>query len=131
MTGDASARHVAERRATMDLRPGAVLAVTLGTLAFVLLSLVGIWVFEQAMGRGTRVAPAGSFPGPHLQSDIAGELRAYRAVQQGRLNGYGWADRGAGLVRIPVSRAMEMIVKRGAEAYAPLDPPHWPEPQRR
>ena len=37
------------------------------------------------------------------------ELATLRAKQQAQLNGYGWVDEGAGVARIPVERAMELV----------------------
>jgi hypothetical protein len=34
-----------------------------------------------------------------------------RAAEHERLRGYGWVDRGAGLVRIPIDRAIELYVQ--------------------
>lgn len=39
------------------------------------------------------------------------ELATLRAQQQARLNGYGWVDEGAGVARIPVERAMELVAE--------------------
>jgi len=121
---------LAERREPLDLRPGIIVLVGLGTLGFVMASLVVLGLFYAAMRTGGSFASMQAFPGPRLQSDPAGELRAYQAAQRARLEGYAWADREHGLVRIPVARAMEMIAARGAAAYEPLEPARWPDPRR-
>lgn len=38
-----------------------------------------------------------------------------RARDQAQLRGYGWVDRSAGLVRIPIDRAMQLYVQRHPE----------------
>ncbi len=40
----------------------------------------------------------------------AGELAAMRAAEDERLTTYQWIDRGAGVVRIPIERAMRLVV---------------------
>ena len=45
-----------------------------------------------------------------------------RAAVQARLDGYGWVDRGAGVLHIPVARAMELVAG-GARVPAGLGPP--------
>lgn len=120
------------RREPADLRPRLVLGVGLGTLGFLGVVLGLVWLFQAWVGPQERAfAAPTAFPAPRLQSDPAGDLRDYQAAQRAKLEGYAWADRNRGLVRIPVDRAMAMIAAKGAEAYAPLDPPRGPEPQRR
>ena len=55
-------------------------------------------------------------PGPQLQADPARELAEHRALEASRTGEYGWVDREAGVVRIPVERAMELLVERGLPA---------------
>ncbi len=51
-------------------------------------------------------------PEPRLQADPLGDLRALRAEEDALLHGYGWADRQAGTVRIPIERAIELLAER-------------------
>jgi len=39
-----------------------------------------------------------------------------RANEERELNGYGWVDQAHGVVRIPIDRAMDMVVQRGLPA---------------
>ena len=57
-------------------------------------------------------------PQPRLQSRPAVDLAAERAREQALLDSYGWVDRDAGVARIPVERAMELLVRdaRGLRA---------------
>lgn len=52
-------------------------------------------------------------PQPRLQVDAHNELREMRAGEDSVLNSYGWVDRDAGIVRIPVDRAMEILAGKG------------------
>lgn len=122
---------LAEQRQPEEVNGRAVLLVGAGTLALVFAAIGLALLFERLTGLAEPSAtPPATFAPPQLQSDPAGELRAYQAAQQARLSGYGWVDREAGLVRIPVRRAMDMVAARGAEAFAPLDPPRMPDPRR-
>jgi hypothetical protein len=48
-------------------------------------------------------------PAPRLQENPRQDLEALRAREEALLDGYAWIDRGAGRVRIPVARAMELL----------------------
>lgn len=61
-------------------------------------------------------------PGPALESDPQAALAAYQARERAKLEGYAWVDRNAGVARIPVSRAMEILVTQGWPT-----PPQGPE----
>lgn len=37
-------------------------------------------------------------------------LRQLRATQEGELSSYGWIDRNRGIVRLPIDRAMDLVV---------------------
>ena len=50
------------------------------------------------------------------------DLAAFRAKEDAKLHGYAWVDKDAGVVRIPIERAMEMIAERGLMAIAPPAP---------
>lgn len=52
-------------------------------------------------------------PEPRLQSDPAADMAAFRARQEASLRSYGWVDKQAGIARIPVDRAMHLLVERG------------------
>lgn len=53
------------------------------------------------------------FKEPVLQIDPVGDLKAYKAQQDELLNSYGWVDKEAGVARIPVERAIELIAEQG------------------
>ncbi|HEY3228230.1 MAG TPA: hypothetical protein VGJ87_03360, partial [Roseiflexaceae bacterium] len=52
-------------------------------------------------------------PAPRLQVAPAEDLEKLRTAEQQRLNSYEWVDRSAGVVRIPIDRAMALIAERG------------------
>jgi hypothetical protein len=54
------------------------------------------------------------FPKPNLEIDDGhDDLIALRASQNVELNNYSWIDRTNGIVRIPIARAMDLILQRG------------------
>jgi len=50
---------------------------------------------------------------PLLQTDPAKDMAALREEEERDLNGYAWVDRKAGVVRIPINRAMQMLTDPG------------------
>lgn len=48
-------------------------------------------------------------PAPRLQENPRTDLAQRRARWDERLNGYGWVDREAGIVHIPIERAMDRV----------------------
>jgi len=56
---------------------------------------------------------ASEFPAPRLEVKPGADLAELRAAEDADLNSYGWVDRNAGTVRIPIDRAMQLILQRG------------------
>jgi len=95
-------------------RLAAVLVIVTAAVAFALIG--GFRVPRPpAAGPPQSEAPSATAP-PALQSAPAGELRAYRRDKAAVLEGYRWIDRGAGIVQIPIERAMELTVGRADTA---------------
>jgi hypothetical protein len=59
------------------------------------------------------VVTTSQFPAPRLQLSPQDDLKEFRERENERLNSYGWVDRKAGVARIPVDRAMDLLVQRG------------------
>jgi len=83
---------------------------------------VGVWWFYQDLRtRDERRDVSPSLveaappvpPEPRLQVDPKADLQEYLRNQQQLLSSYGWVSRAEGKVRIPINRAMELIVERG------------------
>ena len=68
------------------------------------------------MGQPKKLAPE-----PRLQSDEAGDLDKLRKNEDAILQSYGWVDRNAGTVRIPVERALDIVAQRGLPSV-PVQP---------
>jgi hypothetical protein len=50
---------------------------------------------------------------PHLQVSPAADLKEFRANEDRELTTYGWANRSTGIARVPIDRAMELVLQRG------------------
>jgi len=64
----------------------------------------------------TRNVPAQAiqkFPQPRLEKNERVEINDFRLKEEQTLNSYGWVDHNAGVVRIPIDRAMQLIAQRG------------------
>ncbi len=57
-------------------------------------------------------------PEPRLQTNPRGDLLELRQKDDRILNSYGWIDRDAGVVRIPIEQAMTLTAARGLPARA-------------
>jgi hypothetical protein len=98
----------------------ALLLVVLAAMAL----LVGVFRYFQASegGRAVSVDPTRVFPHPQLQTTPIPDLKAVRAAEDQVLNSYGWVDRQKGAVRIPIARAMELVVGKGLPVRATAPP---------
>jgi len=64
----------------------------------------------------TRIVPPGrinEFPQPRLETDELGEINEFRLHDEQILNSYGWVDQNAGVMHIPIDRAMQLVADRG------------------
>jgi hypothetical protein len=52
-------------------------------------------------------------PEPRLQTNPREDLRQLREAEQDTLTTYGWVDRNAGIVRIPIDDAIRLTLQRG------------------
>jgi hypothetical protein len=56
---------------------------------------------------------------PLLEIDERDQLHKFVMDQEKQLNSYGWVDEKAGVARIPIQQAMDMIKQRGLPVYSP------------
>jgi hypothetical protein len=61
-------------------------------------------------------------PEPRLEPDPLAPRAAARAREDAMLASYGWVDRSAGIARIPIDRAMELLVEKGLPPSKPMVP---------
>jgi hypothetical protein len=63
-------------------------------------------------------------PEPRLQVNPTVALEEVRREEEAQLNSYGWVQREAGVVRIPIERAKELLLERGLPVRPqPANPP--------
>lgn len=58
-------------------------------------------------------------PEPRLQISPPSDIAEVRREESGALTTYGWTDRRAGFARIPIERAMDLLVQRGLPRTPP------------
>ena len=52
-------------------------------------------------------------PRPRLESNERLEINEFRLKEEQALNSYAWVDQKAGVVRIPIERAMQLVAQQG------------------
>jgi hypothetical protein len=96
-------------------------AVLFLTVAATFVSMRGLFGhYSASQPLGPAVSPFDSDralpPEPRLQVDPAVDLSQMRQSQEEMLQSYGWVDKANGKVRVPISRAMDLIIERGLPA---------------
>jgi len=61
-------------------------------------------------------------PAPQLEETPALDLARERAAEEELLHTYGWIDKQAGVVRLPIERAIELMAQRGLPSRAAAPP---------
>lgn len=117
----ATASGVDHEHSDVNVRPIAIFVLALGftCVASLLLMSALFGFFDRRAAGADPAAPALGIarrdvpPDPRLQTDPVLDLKAFRAQEDAKLHGYAWVDKNAGVVRIPIERAMELIAERG------------------
>lgn len=100
-----------------------VMIVILCFMAFVGVSMTGLFVYFHWLVPGKLAAVTAAFPEPTLQISPQGDLSRFKREQTAPLTGYAWVDRGHGIARIPIEDAMRIIAGRREMAFEPLEGP--------
>ena len=106
-----------------DVKP--ILRFLFGLFALIVVAMFAMTFFfdflqqryQQAAGEvsplvDTRQIP----PNPRLQVKPSDELQEVHNWEDQRLHSYGWVDKEAGVFRIPIDRAMEIVAESGLPA---------------
>jgi hypothetical protein len=114
-----------------DMNPAVIAAGAMGLLLMLTVALVLVTLLEQAMVGvpftisrpvdligGLQAASAPRPPAPALEAQPGQTLNRYRAIEESRLNSYGWVDRASGVIRIPIDRAIDLTAQRGLPTRA-------------
>lgn len=108
-------------RLDSELNIKAIVGFGIGLLAITALSALGLWYFSKML-RAYEVSQdppppaleaaraAYEPPGPRLQDDPEGELEALREQEDAILEGYAWEDEANGIARVPIERAITLLV---------------------
>ncbi len=116
--GLAPTDHTHEPR---DINARIVGLTALGLLLALVISLAVVrWMFHLFAVEERRAEPlppplfqANRLPpAPRLQANPSRDLQEMRAMEDQVLHGYRWIDTNAGIARIPIDRAMELLVRK-------------------
>jgi hypothetical protein len=109
---------------TTDVSSRPIVLAGAAIVALILLASAGASVlirhYARREARASAPNPLASYgpqepPAPRLQTAPRSDLEAMRAGEDATLHSYGWVDRSAGRVRIPIERAMELVAKSGGK----------------
>lgn len=94
------------------------LMIMIAVLFFALRGLYGVFTDRRP---SNAIAPQNGAPSPEprLQVDEVRDLGRLHEHEDSILNSYGWVDQKAGIVRIPIERAMDIVAQRGLPAPPP------------
>ena len=115
------------RYETSDVNVRAILTVGAGLAGITVAVAAVIWLLVLFFtGRSAQTGPR-EFPlavtheqrlppEPRLQTNPREDLADLRRAEERVLDSYGWVDKDAGVVRIPIDDAMRLTVERGLPA---------------
>jgi hypothetical protein len=127
----------------IDSRSFAIFGAWMGVALLIVVALM-YWMYRDLQRREVaRDAPSSPLvdrsvqrlpPLPHLQVSPELDLQTYRDEQAHATGTYGWIDEEAGIVHLPVERAMDLLLEKGLPSRgavpqaAPTAPPRTPAP---
>ncbi|MCS6804460.1 MAG: hypothetical protein RMM98_03035 [Acidobacteriota bacterium] len=109
----------------VQIRPLVIFGIGLAVLTVI--ALLAMWLtFDRLQAReASKALPPSPLAGerpptpePRLQVTPEADLERWLAAEREKLNSYGWVNREAGIVRIPIDRAIELIAERGLPTRA-------------
>jgi len=109
-------------REKSDLDPKYVAWFAVGLAVALFVAGVVVWLAlgafsareDRAQMAPALVQPQNTLPPePRLQISPESDNRSYIEREKQQLGQYGWIDRDKGIVRIPIDRAMDLLIERG------------------
>lgn len=121
-------------RLDSELSLKAIAGFAIGLLVVLAVSAVFLWYFSKFLrGQEEALDPAAPAleaarapykpPGPLLQSDPVKEMEALRAEEDAILHTYAWVDEAGGIARVPIERAITLMVGDSGPAQPVGAPP--------
>jgi hypothetical protein len=118
------AEHNAKEKGyeTYALPIGPILIVTGAIIGVAALSFVSMWVMFLGLEKAgiylaedppPMVVQQKPYNGLLIQSNPPAELAVVRSETQATLSSYGWVDKDAGVVHLPIEAAKSVVLKRG------------------
>jgi hypothetical protein len=112
----------------IDPSVGYKFALWLSVAMFISFGIVygAFWFFEsrehaaaqQAMKYPLAVGQHREPPTPNLQTQPFKDVYQLRQAENDKLSSYGWVDKEGGIARIPIDRAIDVMLQRGLPARA-------------
>jgi len=120
----ASAARTSSHHEESDVNIRGILIFAAGLVVVTMFIGVVVWGLFQYFNAREESTGAPSFPlavsqerrtppEPRLQTNPREDLRELRDAEQETLTTYGWVDRNAGVVRIPIDDAIRLTLQRG------------------
>ena len=121
--------HGVHTHETTDVNLRPVVISGIGLILILIISAVAMFgLFDVLKVQEARTSPPANPlvaaegerlpPAPRLQVHPIKDLQELRAAESDLLNGYGWKDKSAGVVHIPIARAMELLAQRSGQQGA-------------
>lgn len=105
-----------EQVETRDVSIALALKMAGGAVAMlVACALLIVWIAPESLHPRQLSLPAA--PAPVLQISPRADMARFKAAEEAEMTSYGWVDRDKGLVRIPIERAMQQVVKDGIAGW--------------
>lgn len=116
-----------ERQIDRDINLRGLGMTVFGLFLGTVIAMIAMWwMFEALLTSGLASDPepppliearqAVDPPGPRLQASPERDMEQWRAHQNALRTSYAWRDRDAGIARIPVGRAMELLAEEGLDS---------------
>jgi hypothetical protein len=118
--------HMAPPAAQAEERIDWFKVIGVGVLSLILFTLATLVSARYMLARERALQPAGPDPIPvqlgeaeinivdQVPFDVTRSLQSYRDERLRRLSSWGWMDRKAGTIHMPIDRAMDLVVQAQA-----------------
>jgi hypothetical protein len=115
---------------TRDADSGGIFKFLVYLTLILVFSFLASWgVFRYFAKERSELLPNSAFAGasqspasPQLQVNPRQEMLNFRAQQEQSLESYAWENRSAGTVRVPIERAMELLLQKGVPVTSEAAP---------